>query len=350
MKKKNRKKSALIAISSGVDSAVSALVLRERGFDVYGVHFVLYDSDHSVEQIKVIAEAVKMPLFIKDVSKTFKREIIDYFINEYKIGKTPNPCVLCNRLIKFSNLARYADIKNISYIATGHYACIGENGHCFYLKKAKDRSKDQSYFLYRLTEKELQRTIFPLCGLTKAGVKQYARNHNVHIPERESQDVCFFHAQESLDRFLEKFIEKKEGSIIDEKGNVLGRHHGCELLTIGQRHGLNLSGGPFYVIDKSIDRNEIVVTKNVDHPRLSVTKIIFKDAVWINNEPEKGRNYQIRTRYQGKQTYGILKKQNGQWIAELQAPQWGVAPGQSLVVYAADIVIGGGIISEIIES
>ncbi len=350
MKKKSKKKTVLVAMSGGVDSAVSALILRERGFDIHGVHFVLYDNDHSAKQIKAIAEAIKMPLFIKDISKTFKREIIDYFINEYKTGRTPNPCVLCNYLIKFSNLAKYADRKNISYIATGHYACIEENEYHFYLKKAKDRLKDQSYFLYRLTEKELQRTIFPLGDLTKTEVKQYAKDHNMHIQEHESQDVCFFHAQESLDCFLEKFIEKKEGSIIDEKGNVLGGHRGCEFLTIGQRHGLNLSGGPFYVIDKSIDRNEIVVTKNINHPRLSAAKIIFKDAVWVNNEPEGSKNYQIRTRYQSKQTHGILKKQDGQWIAELETPQWGVAPGQSLVVYAADIVIGGGVISDIMES
>lgn len=348
-KKISEKNSVLVGMSGGVDSAAAALVLKEKGFDVSGVHFTLLEDVDSSSKVKRLAKEIGIPLIVRDLSEVFKREVVDDFNSEYAKGKTPNPCVVCNPLVKFSNLLDVAKQECFSRIATGHYACVEKNSEGVFLKKATDETKDQSYFLYRLSQEELGKIEFPLCGMRKSQVKEYVENKGVEIEGGESQDVCFFHAKESLRDFLEKSIPRKEGEIVDEGGAVLGPHQGGEFFTIGQRHGLDVNGGPFYVINKIAEENKVIVSKNRNHPNLFARKIIIGGVSWVLNEPIKDKRYGIKTRYLCKEVQGTIEKVKKRWVVTMKEPQWAASPGQSLVLYDGDSVVGGGFIESTIS-
>jgi len=333
-------------MSGGVDSSVSALLLKKEGFEVIGVHFVMIKAKKTLARyVEKIAKKIEIPLIVEDVSKKFKKEVVDCFVSEYENNRTPNPCVVCNPGVKFSELARVADENNIEYIATGHYACIDSSCEKPVLKKAAFLPKDQSYFLYRLPARILKRTMFPLGKYDKAKIKAIAVKKKLPIQKEESQDACFFLDDKSLREFLKQRISKKNGHIVDEGGAVLGEHAGSAFFTIGQRRGLNINGGPFYVIGKEHKQNEVVVTKNTKHPGLNPKTIIFNKAKWIFEEPARNKQYLIKTRYQGKETKGTIERAGKEkWRVNLKESQRAVAPGQSLVVYDKLRIIGGGII------
>lgn len=346
--KRSEKKTVLVAMSGGVDSAAAALILKEEGFDVSGVHFTLLEGVDSSSKVKRLANEIGISLIVRDLSEVFKREVVDNFNSEYSKGRTPNPCVVCNPLVKFSNLLSIAKQEGFSVVATGHYACVGTGEKGAFLKKAIDETKDQSYFLYRLSQAELEKVKFPLCGMQKSQVKEYIENKGIRIEGGESQDICFFHAKESLRSFLEKSISKREGEIVDEEGAVLGFHRGGKFFTIGQRHGLDINGGPFYVISKMPEENKVIVSKNRNHQNLFARKIIIRDVSWVSNEPKEDGKYGIKTRYLCKETQGTIKKTEQGWAVTMEDPQWAASPGQSLVLYDGDSVVGGGFIESTI--
>lgn len=345
MKKKRAK--ILVAISGGIDSAVAALLLKKQGYEVEGLHFVLQNGKDPLWGAKRVARQLGIRLEVLDLRSEFKKKVISRFVSDYKKGITPNPCVVCNPELKFLQLLSYANQKEISRIATGHYATIIEGDRGLSLRRSFDQTKDQSYFLYRLAQNQLKKTVFPLGRLSKMEVKAIAIDNGIAVGQKESQDICFFGSDERLESFLKKHIKVRPGPIIDEQGTIIGTHKGAELLTTGQRHGLGLSGGPYYVINKSLKDNSVVVTTKPDHPLLAPKRFSLERAKWINQEPAATRKYSFKTRYLSKFTPGRISKTKGKWEVELDEAQWATTPGQSCVVYDRDKVVGGGIISKI---
>ena len=355
-------KRVLLGMSGGIDSTVSAMLLMEQGYEVVGVTFRTYDSMKdsclakekgcctidSIMEAKHNAERMGFEHHIVDFREPFKRCVIQNFIDEYMAGRTPNPCVICNATIKWGEMLRLADEMGCDYIATGHYARIAErDGHVF-LRTAADIKKDQTYFLWMLTEAQLRRTIFPLGDYTKDQVREIARSHGYEklAVKRESQEICFI-PDDDYRAFLKAnvpdYAERVHpGEYVDAKGKVLGQHEGYVNYTIGQRKGLGIAlGHPAYITHIDAASNRITLGSNDD---MYATELQFRAPDGLL----KYRNLEISTsrlmariRYRSQAV--PVKEIDGNCI-RFATPVWGVTPGQSVVLYADDLVIGGGII------
>lgn len=348
---KQTREKILVALSGGVDSAVTVLELQKQGFEVIAVHFVMLSlAGAALDDARNIANQLGIELKEKDISADFETKILDNFIEEYRQGRTPNPCTLCNKEIKFKHLLRIADELEIDFVATGHYARIVKKNDVLYISKAKDEKKDQSYFLYKLNQAEIARVIFPLGDFKKTEVVEIAKNAGIKIPSGESQDVCFMKNEGKLKDFLGMKIKETPGNVITEEGEIIGAHLGAAFCTIGQRRGLNINGGPFYVVSRDVASNTITVTKNKESEKLNPQKVIFKDINWVGGAPDEKSEYFVKTRYLAKESRAKMHKMDVQkdfYEAQLIDSQWAVAPGQSLVVFEGNLVKGGGIIASI---
>lgn len=334
-------KKVLVALSGGVDSAVAAAILKKQGFDVVGVFFD-FGPWSDVSKAKKIAEKIKIPLKIINARKVFKKKIIDYFVAAYKSGITPNPCVVCNREIKFRLLFDLLKKYRADCAATGHYA----RNDNFKLREARDKSKDQSYFLYRLTQKELAKIIFPLGEYRKTETKKMAKKFGLPVVgEEESQDVCFLLGKD-INVFLKKYIKPKPGNIVDEQGSVLGKHKGLALYTIGQRRGIEIGGtGPYFVAGKNGRKNELIVSN--DPKKLLTKKFWVSQANWVNGRIKFPLKAEVQARYHGERNSAIIRKdKSGKLAVEMKKTLRAPASGQSAVFYKDDEVLGGGVISQ----
>jgi len=324
-----------VAISGGVDSAVAAALLKKQGFRVEGFFLNLFNSKHfreSKKRAKEIAGILKIPFFVIDLRKEFKKEIINYFLAELKKGRTPNPCVLCNKEIKLGLLLDKIRKKGFDFLATGHYArlCQGK------LLKAKDKNKDQSYFLWMINQKQLKHLLFPIGDYTKKEVKNLAQRFNLPIFSQESQEICF--AQKDLDKFLRKNLKLKKGFIVDIQGKKIGEHEGLWFYTIGQRKAIGLAGGPYYVLDKNINKNNLIVTKNKKD--LLSQELNLENINFIGEKPRFPIKFKVKIRYGSKFVLAVLDKNK----LIFKQKQLAVTPGQSTVFYKNGQVLGGGII------
>tara|TARA_A100001015_G_C14953106_1_gene697588 strand:+ start:15 stop:1085 length:1071 start_codon:yes stop_codon:yes gene_type:complete len=353
------KKRVLVGMSGGVDSSVTAALLKKRGYEVIGITFQLLPKEsektssccnlNSVNDAKRVCSKLKIPHYTLNIRDIFKKNVIHTFINEYSLGLTPNPCVECNRHIKFNVLQEKAIELKADYVATGHYCKITKNNSKskFFLKKAKDPKKDQSYFLYMLTNKQLSQTLFPLGNYLKSDIKNMALKMNlITAKKKESQDICFI-THGSYKDFIEKQFENKgvgPGPIKDLSGNYLGTHSGISHYTIGQRKGLKIAHKkPLYVIKINSQENTIIVGEE-DHLASSIITISKVSLVNTDKLP-KTKFYQVKTRYQMTPFMGKIIKQTASTITvKSVSPQKFVTPGQSCVIYDLDTVIGGGII------
>lgn len=352
------KKRVLLGMSGGIDSTVSAMLLLEQGYEVVGVTFRTYDSIKesciakekgccsidSIMEAKHNAEKMGFEHHIVDFRETFKRCVIQNFIDEYMAGRTPNPCVLCNSTIKWGEMLRLADEMGCDFIATGHYARIAErDGHLF-LRTAADTHKDQTYFLWMLTEENLRRTIFPLGDLTKDQVREIARQHGYEklAVKRESQEICFI-PDDDYRAFLRANVpDYKErvraGEYVTQDGNVLGYHEGYVNYTIGQRKGLGIAlGQRAFVTHIDAEKNQVTLGTYDD---LYATELRCKP---ISHFPLPISNSPVTAKVRYRSQAVPVEKIDGDRLL-FAVPVWGITPGQSVVLYQDDLVIGGGII------
>jgi len=359
---KTKNKKIIAAMSGGVDSSVSAALLKRAGFEVIGVFMRFWTdsrndnspvrsnkccSPDSMRKARKVAKILKVPFYVVDARKEFKERIVDYFLKEHKQGRTPNPCVVCNKEIKFGLLLEKALALEADIIATGHYARIETQNHkksaSYKLLKGKDKTKDQSYFLWQLNQNQLSHIRFPVGEYTKKEVKQMAQKFNFPTSNvSESQEICF--VQDTVNNFLKKHLPLKPGKIVTEKGKALGHHKGLPLYTIGQRKGIGLSGGPFYVLDKDQKQNKLIVTKN--EKKLYQSKISLKNTNWVSEKPPKTpTNVKAKIRYRHQATPCIINKASNKTCSfQFKKPQRAITPGQSAVFYKGKELLGGGII------
>jgi len=332
-----------VAISGGVDSSVAAALLQGK-YDVFGVTMQL-GSDRTVEDAGAVCQKLDIPLHVIDLEQQFKAEVIDGFCAEYRRGRTPNPCIACNRRIKFGLLLEEAKNLGATYLATGHYARIEKTGGRYHLLKATDRLKDQSYFLYCLGQEELSCSLFPLSGYTKDEVRRLASDRGLPASSaRESQEICFIPGNDYR-RFLQTSIPPRPGDIVDSGGATLGRHDGICGYTIGQRHGLGIASGERrYVVRIDADENTVVVGPE---QALWSDRLLAADVRFVSGEAPQGEMaISARIRYRAAEAPAVLSRRGELWEVRFDRPQRAIAPGQSVAFYLGEEVLGGGIIME----
>ena len=366
---RDMKKKVLLGMSGGIDSTVSALLLKEQGYEVVGVTFRTYDSmrescftrDKGCCSAESILEArdnaAKMGIEhrIVDFRKEFREHVISNFIDEYMHGRTPNPCVLCNAWIKWGEMLRLADETGCDFIATGHYARIAERDGHMWLRKAADEKKDQTYFLWRLTEDNLRRTLFPLGDYTKDEVRETARRHGyVKLAEKaESQEICFV-PDNNYRTFLRDNVTDyearvRQGAFLDSEGHRVGTHEGCCNYTIGQRKGLGIAlGAPVYVTDINVETNTVSLGSYGDlyQTTLAATDIVSPDIARLQERPEVEARIRYRSKAVKARVEIVEKDGKVEVVLHFHEPVWGVTPGQSLVLYQDDLLVAAGVIQK----
>ena len=341
-------KKVIVAMSGGVDSSVVAVLLMEQGYQTEGVFMRLgiAGDNESEKNVRAIAKKLKIKFSVVDLSREFKKKIINYFISEYEKGKTPNPCVECNREIKFGILLDKVLKNKTDLIATGHYARLQREISNTKLLKAKDKNKDQSYFLYTLTQKRLRHCLFPLGEYMKDEVRKIARKHQLSIAEKkESQEICFITSKYYSD-FLQKHLKLKSGDIVDTNNNILGTHKGLPLYTIGQRRDIRIGGtGPYYVIRINKRKNQLVVSNNKNDKNLFSKELVIKKINWISGDvPKLPLRIKAKTRYRANEELAVIDRVKDKYIVKFSKSQRAIMSGQSVVFYKRNEILGGGVI------
>ncbi len=360
------KERVVVAMSGGVDSSVAAALLKHQGYEVIGITmcFNLPDSTtkrptccgiQGIEDARRVAHKLGIKHYVLNFSQVLKEKVIKDFCQEYLKGRTPNPCVRCNQYIKFDALLKKAMSLNAKFLATGHYARVEENreprteNREYFLKKAKDKKKDQSYFLYRLSQSQLKAILFPLGNYTKDEVRKIAREFVLPVADKlASQEICFL-PDADYRRFLKAQgkTDIKPGPVVDKENNVLGQHKGIAFYTIGQREGLGIAKGyPLYVIKINPKNNCITVGKKED---VYADEFLLRDTHFILTSLKKKVALKVRIRYNHPEAPARIMFLNHKIKVKFKKPQFAVTPGQSAVFYDKDIVLGGGIIDKVLR-
>ena len=349
----------VVGLSGGVDSSVAALLLKRQGYQVTGIFMKNWEDDDTEEYCSsrqdlvdavAVAERLDIDIEVVNFSVEYRDRVFRNFLEEYQAGRTPNPDVLCNAEIKFKAFLDHALAMGADHIATGHYARIREFEGRFQLLKADDGGKDQSYFLYRLNQQQLAKSLFPLGGLYKREVREIARNAGLPThAKKDSTGICFI-GERPFREFLGRYLPDQPGPMTTPEGRQVGLHSGLMFYTIGQRHGLMIggAGAPWYVADKDIPGNRLIVVQGRDHPALCKDRLTAGSLNWISGEPPRtGWVYSAKTRYRQQDAPCTLSRVGARTCdVAFAAPQWAVTPGQSVVVYEGQACLGGGIILE----
>ncbi len=357
------KKRVVIGMSGGVDSSVAAYLLKKDGYDVIGITMKLWEDDDpdvaereggccslsSIDDAKWVADKIGIPHYVVNFKQAFKDKVISNFLEEYKVGRTPNPCIMCNKLMKHDALMKKAFDLDAYYVATGHYAIIEEKDGEYFIKKSNASGKDQTYAIYTMTQEQIKHSLFPLGKYTdKEEVRQIARDIGLDVHNKpDSQDICFV-PDDDYSNFIEKYADYKivPGNFVDKKGNVLGTHNGIVNYTIGQRKGLGLAlGYPAYVIDINAEKNEVVVGVNDD---IFKDTCIATDINFINlkslDEPVR---FKAKVRYSAKEEdCTVYPLENDKIKVVFDNKIRAMTPGQSVVFYDGEYLAGGGIICQ----
>jgi tRNA-uridine 2-sulfurtransferase len=344
-------KKVYVGMSGGVDSSVTAALLLEQGYDVTGVYMKNWSQDlpgftctwrEDFQDAKRVAVQLGIPFKMYDFETEYRQKVVDYMVCEYQAGRTPNPDIMCNQEVKFKLFLEAALEDGADMIATGHYARIKDGQ----LLKGLDANKDQSYFLYRVTEDALRKSLMPVGELEKPEVRRIAKQLGLATAaKKDSQGICFVGKVGIKEFLLHELGSQPAGPIVDQSGKTIGEHDGAIFYTIGQRHGLNVGGGlPYYVSRKDMAANTIYVTTNLDDAQLWSKGVRLQDVHFINSQPSAGREYQVRLRYRGPLVTCTIKRTKLRTSLILKDEQRGLAAGQSAVIYDRDRVLGGGII------
>jgi len=340
-----------VGMSGGVDSSLTAALLVEQGYDVTGVYMKNWTQDlpgmkcpwaDDLADAKRVAVQLGIDFKVFDFEKEYKQKVVDYMIDEYRRGRTPNPDIMCNQEVKFKIFLETSLEDGADLIATGHYARV-QDGE---LKQAHDANKDQTYFLYRVTGEALKKTLFPLGDYTKPEVRKMAEARNlVTARKKDSQGICFV-GKVGIREFLSQYVEQKPGDIKDfTTRKVLGHHDGAIFYTLGQRHGLDLGGGlPYYVVGKDMDKNEVYVTTDLNDATLWRETVTLQEVHWINHRPLTSR-LQARVRHRAPLLSVEVTYNEGTVDLRFTDPERAVAAGQSIVLYDGETCVGGGIVA-----
>ena len=347
----------VVGMSGGVDSSVAALLLKEQGYDVHGLFMTNWEEDEEgycqaaddLRDARDVADQIGVPLHHVNFASDYRERVFEYFIREYKAGRTPNPDVLCNREIKFGVCFEYAKRLGAQLIATGHYARSTGDGR---LLLAHDESKDQTYFLNSITAEALRCTQFPLGDMMKTDVRKLADSKGLNIHDKpDSTGICFI-GERRFTEFLSRYLPAQPGAIRDEAGEIIGEHQGLMFYTIGQRQGLGIGGkrgaadAPWYVADKIMERNELVVVQGHDHARLTSMALLADTAHWISGRaPELPLRCFARIRHrQALQPCKLVTDPDGLRVI-FDSPQRAISPGQFVVYYLDSVCLGGSVIT-----
>lgn len=348
--KKNQKKTVFVGLSGGVDSSVSAILLKEAGYKVVGVFiktwhpdFITCNEEEERLDAMRVSSFLDIPFLTLDLEEVYKKGVADYMISEYKKGRTPNPDVMCNREVKFGAFMKFALDKGADFVATGHYARNINNS----LLKGKDNTKDQSYFLWTLTKKQLENILFPVGNLKKTEVRKIAEKYNLPVStKKDSQGICFL-GDIDLKDFLKHYIESKKGKVLNEDGIEIGYHDGVLFYTLGERHGFTITkktnnDGRYYIVSKDI-KNNILVVSNDKKVLNNKQEIIISDLNILENFKED-KIYDMQVRYHGELIKTKLLKLSDSRIQILAQNEVLVASGQSIVIYEGDKVVLAGVL------
>ena len=350
----------ILGLSGGVDSAVAAFLMQDAGADVEALHMTNWEDDdgycsaaEDLQDARRICAQLDIPLHHVNFARQYRERVFEYFLDEYRSGRTPNPDVLCNREIKFGVFRDYAKRLGGELLATGHYARVAADGDTVALLKAADSNKDQSYFLHAVSAAALAETVFPLGGLQKAEVRRIAKQQGLAVHDKkDSTGICFI-GERPFREFLGSYLPAQPGPIVTPGGRELGRHHGLMFYTLGQRQGLGIGGRrdagdePWYVVDKNVSRNALIVDQG-DSPLLLSDELIAAAAAWIGREPASlgtGLSCNAKIRYrQTDQGCTVRRVLDDRLTVRFDEPQRAAAPGQFIVFYQGDRCLGGAVI------
>ncbi|MDD3529918.1 MAG: tRNA 2-thiouridine(34) synthase MnmA [Gallionellaceae bacterium] len=351
----------VVGLSGGVDSAVTALLLKQQGHDVVGVFMKNWEADdleddcpiaQDYRDVLAVAEVLGIEVELVNFSREYQDRVFAYFLAEYRAGRTPNPDVLCNAEIKFKAFLDHALSLHAEHIATGHYARLDGTFPQRRLLKAVDANKDQSYFLYRLNQRQIEKALFPLGGLEKPQVRELARQAGLSVAaKKDSTGICFI-GERPFREFLQRFMPIQPGVMRTPEGRVVGQHQGLMYYTLGQRQGLGIGGvkgaeegAPWFVAGKDMAKNELIVVQGHAHPLLLTHRLTADDLSWVGPAPEPGRRYGAKTRYRQEDAACMIEGlADGRLELVFDEPQWAVTPGQSVVLYDGETCLGGGVI------
>lgn len=358
-------KTVVVGMSGGVDSSVAALLLKEQGYNVIGLFMVNWNEEddngvctsvNDYEDVKRVCNTIGIPYFTVNYAKEYWDRVFEYFLQEYKKGRTPNPDVLCNREIKFGPFLEQAKKIGADYIATGHYAKVYEKDGLYYLAKSKDKNKDQTYFLNQLSQEQLKNTLFPLADIEKSDLRIIAQKHNfVNASKKDSTGVCFI-GERHFRQFLKQYIPMQKGDMVDTNNRVVGKHDGVYYYTIGQRRGLNIggmstgNGKRWYVIGKDVEKNILYVSQGEGEELYSRGLVTYK-VNWIPKEPDNKKfDCFAKFRYRQPDQAVSVEILKDKVLVHFKEKQRAVTEGQFVVFYDEDEnCLGGGVIEEVIK-
>lgn len=354
----------IVGLSGGVDSAVAALLLQQQGYRVEGVFMKNWEADatdpycqaeQDLSDARAVCDRLQIPLHRVNFSKEYWDNVFQNFLDEYAAGRTPNPDILCNKEIKFKVFLDYALTQGADYIATGHYARCLEQNDQLQLWQGLDQNKDQTYFLYTLGQEQLKHCLFPVGELKKPQVRELAASHGfLNHAKKDSTGICFIGERKFKD-FLQEYLLTKPGNIKTETGKIVGKHHGLMFYTLGQRKGIGVGGqknekeSPWYVIEKDLNRNELIIAQGHNHPKLMHKSLRCQQLDWVSDAPAAPFQCEAKTRYRQVQEACTVTKINAdEYQVDFFEPQWAITPGQSVVFYQEQQCLGGGVIIGVI--